>query len=520
MVEKRSLSELSVDQFISPTEAKTIALNILAGRPGLFTVTGQPSTGKTTTLLILAQQAWLQGVPITLLTSDQDLLEQIHLSLPPDWAVHYVDATEQAWENAVNQYILPHPGMAMVTDQLVGFNNTTAAMMATKAGHWVLACLDTPFVGLDVLYVLRALSYTSQDLVDNLVGILSQMLLPTLCADCGQLLPATLAETVLVYPDSDKPRELWREVGCPTCGQVGTGGGRKYGRCALFEVLQIDDEVRPLVAAYLEQGSLGRPTAHKHFTLWEGSRELVKQGMIGIQTYQRFVLQNPLLRTQHFWEQASLRADRIQGMFGRFVTQQLVDKLMLQSDFEHIIEGEHREVTCFFCDVRGFTSRAEQSSAVDLFSTLNQYFREIIDIVFQYQGTIDKFIGDSVMVVFGAPVAQVDHALLAVECAIAVQKKVADLNSQVAFPMRMGIGINSGEVIAGCIGSDRRMDYTVLGDVINIAARLESQAQPNQILLGPTTHAAVQSTIDCQGVGAIQLKGKAEPVEVFEVIYS
>jgi adenylate cyclase len=193
---------------------------------------------------------------------------------------------------------------------------------------------------------------------------------------------------------------------------------------------------------------------------------------------------------------------------------------MLQSDFERIIEGERRDVTCFFCDVRGFTSRAEQSSAVDLFSTLNNYFREIIDIVFQYQGTIDKFIGDSVMVVFGAPLAQANHALLAVKCAISIQQKVTELNHQVDFPITMGIGINSGEVIAGCIGSDRRMDYTVLGDVVNIAARLESQAQPNQILIGPTTYEAIRSTISCREVGALQLKGKADPLEAFEVIYS
>ncbi|MFH7245811.1 MAG: ATPase, T2SS/T4P/T4SS family [Spirulina sp.] len=401
MAEKRSLSEFTLEKFIALDAARAIVLNILAGQPGLFTVTGQPSTGKTTTLLVLAQQAWLQGIPVTLLTSDQDLLDQIHLSLPSEWIVQYVTATEDAWEEAVQEYILAHPGMALVTDQLVGFNNSTAAMMAAKAGHWVFACLDTPFVGLDVLYVLRALGYATVDLVDNLVGILSQMLLPTLCTDCGRLAPATLAETVLVYPDSDKPRDLWREVGCPTCGHRGVGGGRQYGRCALFEVLQIDDAVKPLVDAYLEHGIVGQPPSQQHFTLRDHSRDLVKQGTIGIQTYQRTVLQNPLLRNQHFWEQESFRAERIQGMFGRFVTQQLVDKLMHQSDFDRIIEGERREVTCFFCDVRGFTRRAEQSSAVDLFSTLNRYFREIIDIVFQYQGTIDKFIGDSVMVVFG-----------------------------------------------------------------------------------------------------------------------
>lgn len=461
MPEKRSLSEFSLDQFISPTEAKTIALNILIDRPGLFIVTGQPSTGKTTTLFILAQQAWLQGIPITLLTSDQDLLNQMHIALPTDWGVQYVDATEEAWGNAVNQHIIAHPGMAMVTDQLIGFNNTAAAVKVAKAGHWVLSCLDTPFVGLDVPYVLRALGYSTQDLVENLVGVLSQMLLPRLCGDCGQLTSATLEETLLVYPDSSKPLELWREVGCPVCNNRGTGGRWQYGRCALFEVLQIDDVVKPIVEDYLERGALGRPPAQKHFTLREGSRELVKEGVVGIQTYQREILQNPLLRVQHFWEQESLRAERIQGMFSRFVTQQLVDKLMLQADFERIIEGERRDVTCFFCDVRGLTARAEQSSAVDLFSTLNCYFREIIDIVFQHEGTIDKFIGDAVMVVFGAPIAQENHALSAVQCAIAIQQKVAEINlTQATSPIHLGIGINSGEVIAGCIGSDRRMDYT------------------------------------------------------------
>ncbi|MBD2110858.1 MULTISPECIES: adenylate/guanylate cyclase domain-containing protein [Cyanophyceae] len=242
-----------------------------------------------------------------------------------------------------------------------------------------------------------------------------------------------MAETLLIYPDSHEPREIWREVGCPVCESRGVGGGWRYGRCALFEVLQIDDEVRLIVEDYLERGNLGRPPISKHFTLREGSRELVKEGIVGIQTYQREVLQNHLLRVQHFWEQESLRAQRMQGMFSRFVTQQLVDKLMLQTDFQSIVEGERRDVTCFFCDVRGFTTRAEQSSAVELFATLNCYFQKIIDIVFQYQGTVDKFIGDAVMVVFGAPLAQENHALYAVQCAIAIQQKVSQNQSNPGY---------------------------------------------------------------------------------------
>jgi adenylate cyclase len=140
--------------------------------------------------------------------------------------------------------------------------------------------------------------------------------------------------------------------------------------------------------------------------------------------------------------------------------------------------------------------------------------------VFHYEGTIDKFIGDSVMVVFGAPIEQTDQELRAVQCAIAIQQKVAEINrTEETVPIHIGIGINSGEVIAGCLGSDRRMDYTILGDVVNTAARLESQAQPDQILIGSETYAAVQDQVECRGIGSLKLKGKVESLEVFEVVY-
>ena len=513
MPEKLSLEELKLDPYISPVEARLLVQKILDGKPGLFPITGQLGTGKTTTLLIIAYHAWQKSLPVTLLSEERDWFNSMHIQLPQSWVTQHVEPSEQAWLDAIDE-ATANPSTIIVIDILNG-NNDAAALMAAKSKHWVFVCIDTPFVGIDVLPHLRAWGLTSQEILENVSGVVSQMLLPRLCGNCGQLVPASLEETRLVYPDSRKSKELWREIGCQVCS-----GRGHTGRCASFEVLHIDDEVKPLLEDYLDRNILNRLPNHRHFTMQNGSRDLVKNGIVGIQTYQREVLQNPLLRIQHFWEQENFRAKQFQEMFGRFVTQQLVDRLMSQQDFEQIVEGERKYVTCFFCDVRGFTTRAEQSSPSEIFLTLNRYFREIIDTVFHYEGTIDKFIGDSVMVVFGAPIEQTDQELRAVQCAIAIQQKVAEINrTDETVPIHIGIGINSGEVIAGCLGSDRRMDYTILGDVVNTAARLESQAQPDQILIGSETYAAVQDKVECRGIGSLKLKGKVESLEVFEVVY-
>ena len=112
-------------------------------------------------------------------------------------------------------------------------------------------------------------------------------------------------------------------------------------------------------------------------------------------------------------------------MFSRFVNRQVVERIMNRWDFAKIVEGERRKATCMFCDVRNFTSYAENASPDEIFVLLNNYFRDIIEIAFNYEGTIDKFIGDSIMLVFGAPTDQEDQELRAVLCAIEIQKKVA-----------------------------------------------------------------------------------------------
>lgn len=515
MTKKLSIAEFAANSIVLPEEVRKRVQIILKGKPGLFPVTGQPSTGKTLTMLVIAYHAWQRGFPIAILTEDQGFLSLFEeLELPQEWVMQCVDSNEQMWLDAV-QKKFSHTATAIVIDQL-SIHNDKAALEAAKEGHWVFLCIDTPFIGIDVLYNLQAWRFTHQEIVENISGVVSQMLLPRLCDSCKQLVTADLEETQLIYPDSSEEKKLCRENGCLECKSRGI-----KGRCAAIEVLHIDHEVKPLLENYLKHNVLSPIPSHKHFTMREGSRNLVIDGLVGIKTYQREVLQHPLLRVQHFWEQESLRAKRIQELFGCFVPKPVIERLISQKNFEKIIRGEQRYISCLFCDIRDFTTHSEQHSPVDIFLTLNQYFQEIIEIVFQYEGMIDKFMGDSIMVLFGAPIEQPEQELRAIQCAISIQKKVTEISqNKNDIPIRVGIGINSGEVIAGCLGSHRRMDYTVIGDVINTAARLESYALPGQILIGPETYDAVQGKVNCRGIGLLKFKGKFNKLEVKEVIYT
>ena len=155
-----------------------------------------------------------------------------------------------------------------------------------------------------------------------------------------------------------------------------------------------------------------------------------------------------------------------------------------------------------------------------LFAELNRYFAEVVDAVFTHEGTIDKFIGDAVMVVFGAPAVQTDHAEKAVACAVSIMQRIEAFNASMSvdIPIVIGIGINSGKAMAGCIGTERRMEYTVLGDTVNIAARLESRAVAGQILISGATKASLSASFQLNSVGSLELKGKAVRVDAFEVL--
>jgi adenylate cyclase len=227
--------------------------------------------------------------------------------------------------------------------------------------------------------------------------------------------------------------------------------------------------------------------------------------------------------TQSFNQMAkSLREkEMIKRAFSRYVAREVVEEVL--KDPEQLqLKGERREVTVLFCDVRGFTPMSEKLTPEQVVSLLNDYYTLMIELTFKHDGTLDKFLGDGVMAIFGAPIAYADHALHACRAALAMQAGIARLSAaRVADgkePIVIGIGVNAGEVVAGTVGTEERMEYTVIGDNVNLASRLTSNANPGQILISRRTLDLAGDGVDVRPLGTIHVKGKEGEVEAFELI--
>jgi adenylate cyclase len=182
--------------------------------------------------------------------------------------------------------------------------------------------------------------------------------------------------------------------------------------------------------------------------------------------------------------------------------------------------GESQRITLLFADVRGFTTMAEKMKPREAVEVLNEFFARMTNVIFQHDGTLDKYLGDGLMALFGAPFALQNDAEAAVRAAVDMQKSLAELNIISSKPpLNIGIGIHTGEAVVGFLGTERRMDYTAIGDTVNVASRLTSQAGPGQIVISSATHAQLGREISCCQLSAMKLKGRAEPIEVHEVIW-
>jgi adenylate cyclase len=182
--------------------------------------------------------------------------------------------------------------------------------------------------------------------------------------------------------------------------------------------------------------------------------------------------------------------------------------------------GESQRITLLFADVRGFTTMAEKMKPREAVEVLNEFFARMTNVIFEHDGTLDKYLGDGLMALFGAPFVLQNDAEAAVRAAINMQKSLAELNNTSGKPpLNMGIGIHTGEAVVGFLGTERRMDYTAIGDAVNVASRLTSQAGPGQIVISSATHSQLGREISCCQLSAMKLKGRAEPIEVHEVIW-
>lgn len=215
----------------------------------------------------------------------------------------------------------------------------------------------------------------------------------------------------------------------------------------------------------------------------------------------------------------------IKRAFQQYVPEGLVSRILADPSMLRF-GGERKELTVLFSDVRSFTTYSERHEAERVVEILHEYLTRMVDAVFRNEGTLDKFVGDAVMAVFGAPVPQPDHAVRACRTALAMMGELRDLErkwrQEGKEPFRMGIGVNTGEVIVGNLGSDQRFDYTVIGDPVNLAARLEGLnkefPEASGIIISEFTYELAKAEIEARPLGEVKVKGKVKPVTVYELV--
>jgi adenylate cyclase len=215
--------------------------------------------------------------------------------------------------------------------------------------------------------------------------------------------------------------------------------------------------------------------------------------------------------------------DRVRDLLDKNVSPEIAAQLLREGA---ALGGEEREVTMLFADLRGFTTMSEKLRPQELLALLNRYLDRMSTEIERQGGVIDKFIGDAIMALFGAPTAQGDAAERAIAAALGMERALTQLNAELVAegrpPLGMGIGINTARVVAGNIGSQRRLNYSVIGDGVNVASRLQSETRKTEfhanIITSAATVAALRvKTCSLRPLGSVQVKGRAEPVEIFAV---
>lgn len=258
-------------------------------------------------------------------------------------------------------------------------------------------------------------------------------------------------------------------------------------------------------------GSIYVDTDQSHISFTEEDLEL----FLSLASQAALAIENVRLHEQ------TVEFEKKRGELSRFLPGPLVEKLMNEPE-SLTLGGNKTRVTTLFCDIRASTQIAEQLSPQELVALLNEHFTAMTEIVFAYGGTLDKYIGDEIMAIFGTPLPTGDEEFRAVCTAVEMQHSNARLNavrqSEGRLPLHIGIGVEVGEVIAGFIGSPRRMDFTVIGDKVNTAKRFCDMAGPGKVVVGEEVWKQIQDRAQAKALGAITLKGKQQPVQSYEIL--
>lgn len=214
-----------------------------------------------------------------------------------------------------------------------------------------------------------------------------------------------------------------------------------------------------------------------------------------------------------------IRQERIRGHLERYVPSPVIDLIL--KDPEHVsLASENRHIAMLFSDIRDFSSTCEHLAPEEVVSYLNRYFSAMVEEVFRSQGTVNKFVGDMIVALFGAPVRMEQPERAAVRAAVSMQERLRRLEDPwVRDHFHTGMGLSSGRVVVGNIGSPQHMDYTAIGDEVNVAARLQSAARGGQVLVSRKVREAAGDGFHFRAMGRIRVKGRQRPVEAYEVVY-
>lgn len=209
---------------------------------------------------------------------------------------------------------------------------------------------------------------------------------------------------------------------------------------------------------------------------------------------------------------------QIRQMFERYVAPSVVDRVLERPEALQL-GGQRQPISIMFADIRGYTAFSERAQPEQVVELLNTYFQIATDVIMSREGTLDKFLGDGVMAFFNAPHPQADHVRRALDAAVALRDAVTAWNSrQGRAGLTFGIGVHTGEAVVGNIGAARAMNYTAIGDAVNVAKRLQENAAPGQILITDRVLTALGDTIRARSLGVMQVKGRQQPVTVYEVL--
>ena len=226
-----------------------------------------------------------------------------------------------------------------------------------------------------------------------------------------------------------------------------------------------------------------------------------------------------MIKTRYFEGQARVKEQEkqvIHDLFGRYVSPTVVDRLVY-GDEDLALGGKRQEVSVLFADLRGFTAFSENLPPERLVEVLNEYFALAVEAILGQEGTLDKFMGDAVMAFFNAPLPQPDHPLRAVRAALALRQAITT-DKRIPHSLNFGIGLHMGQVVVGNIGTVQQMNYTAMGDTVNLAKRLQEHADGGEVILSQAVYKAVKDVVSVEDLGPMVVKGRTAPVHTYKLM--